>query len=479
MKNIIKSILIICLSVAFWSCTNEDIVVHYPASTPKIDTAKVVENRITYGDSIHVRLSVSDKVEPLSTLQLKVVCNNEIVASETFRTKGNSSNIAKVYAVPFVANRPDSIPVKVYLTLTNVEGHTKDSIISTTIARRPAGLTQFYLVPDFGTGTSAQLLLIDPINQIYKATGMQYANSLSYKIATKIDRFKRIDWTGKVFGLLPSGVIGLIDPTGASISSSDGTLVGISEFTFDAIKFTTKVGGKLLEPVTTLDVTADLPASPTTLTENTNFRGGNVYFGEGVEVSFTGITGTLANSISPDYFQVTGTNKAKFLGKTGLYKAYFLTTAGYLYIEPQPEAIYPDAIWVCGAGFGRPQQSPYPTLTTTPWNWNSPLEYAPCRLVSTGVYQVTLYLKNIATTDAITGAVNVLGSCNFKFFNKRGWWDGHEQLSTSYTVSTPLFQCASAGNVGNTVGHSDTPFEGIYQITLNQNDNTMKVVKLN
>ena len=176
----------------------------------------------------------------------------------------------------------------------------------------------------------------------------------------------------------------------------------------------------------------------------------------------------MANNISPDYFEVTGTNKAKFLGKTGLYKAYFLVASNYLYIEPQPEAIYPEAIWMCGMGFGRPS-SPY--VTTASWNWNSPLDYVPCRLVSTGIYQVTVYVKNEATTTDI-------GTLNFKFFDKRSWWDGHEQLSTSYTVSLPLVATASAGNVGNTVALSTNLFEGVYRITLNQNDHTIKAIKL-
>lgn len=68
---------------------------------------------------------------------------------------------------------------------------------------------------------------------------------------------------------------------------------------------------------------------------------------------------------------------------------------------------------------------------------------------------------------------------NFKFFDKRGWWDGHEEWSTSYTVSPPLAPSAEAGNVGNTVGLSANPFEGIYKITLNQNDMTIKAVKMN
>ncbi|MHB9143649.1 MAG: DUF5121 domain-containing protein, partial [Paludibacter sp.] len=283
--------------------------------------------------------------------------------------------------------------------------------------------------------------------------------------------FHKIDWTGLVFGLTDAatGKIGIIDQTGLSINSTDASLVGISEFTFDAFNFTTKVGGKLLEPVNTLDINVDLPAI---VMSSVNFRGGNIFFGEGLEVTFTGMS-NLTNNLSPDYFQVTGTNTAKFLGKSGLYKAYYLISTGYLYIEPLPNAVYPDVLWICGNNFGRPQ-SPY--VTTSSWNWNSPLDYAPCRLVSPGVYQVTVYANNTVGTDG-------LGSFNFKFFHQQTWAatgleQTQEEWSTKYTVSSPLMAIDAANNHGNTIG-IPSAFSGVYQITLNQNDMTIKAIKIN
>ncbi|MDO9152657.1 MAG: DUF5016 domain-containing protein, partial [Paludibacter sp.] len=249
MNIIYKILAVVAIGVGVFSCTNEDIVVRYPVSIPQIDTVKVTETQITYGDSIHVRVAVSDKVAPLSTLLLRVVVNNDIVASEKIRTKGNQSSISRAFHVPFVANRPDNASVKIYLTSTNVTGIEKDSIVSTTIAKRPE-ITELYLVPDFGQGATVKLILIDADKLIYKITGLSLATTFNYKISTKIDRFKRVDWTGLVFGLVDvaTGKIGLIDQTGSSINATDGTLVGISEFTFDALMFTAKVGGKKLEP---------------------------------------------------------------------------------------------------------------------------------------------------------------------------------------------------------------------------------------
>jgi len=473
MKNITKFIVMICVTFTYMACTNQDIVVRYPGSTPKIDTAIVAETQITYGDSIHLKIAVSDKVAPLSTLLVRVVVNNDVVVSETIRTKGNSSRINRTYGVPFVENRPDNAAVKIYITETNVTGIAKDSIVSTTIAKRPV-ITELWLVPD-GAAVSVKLSLTDAANYIYSATGLAYGTSINYKLASKVTvPFHRIDWSGMVFGVVDAatGKIGRIDQTGLSINSTDATLVGISTFSFDALKFVPKVGGKLLEPVKTLDINVDLPAI---LLNAANFRGGNVYFGEGVEVTFTGIT-NLANNLSPDYFQVTGTNTATFLGKTGLYKANYLISAGYLYIEPQTTATYPDVLWICGINFGRPQ-TPY--VTTSSWNWNGPLDYAPCRLVSPGVYQVTVYVNDTIVTDPKSTMIG-LGSLNFKFFHQTTWSASgleqqQEEWATKYTVSAPLMASSIAGNVGNTIGGT-VPFTGVYRITLNMNDMTIKAV---
>ena len=131
MKKNIKFILLIAMTSVFWACSNDDVVVKYPKSTPSIDTVQVAESVINYGDSIHLHVGVSDKVAPLSTLLVKIVVNNEVVTSEVIRTKGNRASIKRTYGIPFVANRPDNAPVSIYITSTNVSGIEKDSIVST------------------------------------------------------------------------------------------------------------------------------------------------------------------------------------------------------------------------------------------------------------------------------------------------------------------------------------------------------------
>ncbi len=222
-----------------------------------------------------------------------------------------------------------------------------------------------------------------------------------------------------------------------------------------------QVGGKLLEPVTTLDINADLVPM---VMAGKDFLGGDIYFGEGVEVTFTGLA-DLDKSLPPDYFEITGANTAKFLGKNAIYKAYYYIEGEYLYVEPQPDVIYPEALWICGTGFGRP--SP-PYEVTSSWNWNTPFDYAPARLVSDGVYQVTIYGKN---TDNGSG----FGTLDFKFFYKRGWWDAaHEMDAAQYTVTAPFFGRTDEGNTGN-VNAGTGDLEGVFKITLDMNAKTINI----
>lgn len=461
MKKIIPAIAIMLSSLFLTNCEKDPELVTYPESYPVFEQVQVSESEITYNDSISLSVKLSDDPTPLSTLSVQVVLNNEVIVSETIRTKGNESEVNRRYKIPFTAGAEDNAQVKVYLTSVNVDGFTTDTIVSTTTVRRPV-INQLYIVPE--SGTTFKLALIDSANLIFRATGLNYGPNITYRLATKIDKFSKVDWSGLVFGQAEDG-INLIRQNGEPITFSDPALVGITQIVFDAVNLTSAITGKPLEPVTELDIQADL--NPMVMAGR-DFRGGNVYFGEGVEVTFTSLT-NLANSLPPDYFEITGDNTATFLGKTAIYKAYFYIDGSYLYVEPQPDVIYPEALWVCGTGLGRPS-APYEI--TTSWNWNTPFDYVPCRLVSEGVYQFTAYMKN---TDDGAG----FGTLDFKFFFKRGWWDAaHEINASEYTVTPPLYGLWVAGKYGNVNGMT-TPFEGVYRVTLNQNDKTLTVVEIN
>ena len=167
MKNIINSIIFGLLIFFVASCQEEELRVHFPTSMPVFDNAVVAENAITYGDSITLSVGVSDPLTPLSTLEIKVVVGDEIIATESVRTKGNSATYTQKYAVPFVAHMPHGAKVEVHLSSINVEGTAKDTIIENTIASRPA-IPTIYLVTATKT---VELKLTDAAKHIYTVTG--------------------------------------------------------------------------------------------------------------------------------------------------------------------------------------------------------------------------------------------------------------------------------------------------------------------
>lgn len=461
MKRSDHIFLILLLISIVTGCEKEQRLVTYPESYPVFAKVNVEETDIVYGDSITLHAEIKDRITPLSTLEVQIVVNNELVKKESIRTKGNQDTVIRKYKIPFVARRPENALVKVYLSSINVDGYTTDTILSTCRAHRPV-ISNLWLVPK--TGKTYKMTLTDSANYIYHVEGMSFGTTITYYLATKIDKFSKVDWSGLVFGKVNDG-IGLIDASGEPLTNTDLTLVGISTLTFDAYNFTVEVGGKLLEPVTTLDINADL--SPMTIASKA-FRGGNVYFGEGTEVTFINLT-DLTNSLPPDYFEITGPNTAKFVGSTAIYKAYYYIDGNYLYVEPQPDVVYPDAMWVCGTGFGRPAP---PYEVTSSWNWNTPFDYAPCRRVSPGVYQLTIYGKN-------TEGSNGYGTLDFKFFFQRGWGQAPltEIDAAQYTLTPPFFGRTDPGNTGNVNGGS-TSFEGVFKITLNQNNKTITLEKI-
>ena len=466
MKNIHYIIIIFTLVLAS-ACQEVEFRTHYPESIPSL-IASVAEDSIQYGDSITLTADVSD-INPLSTLEVKIAVSNRLIISESIRTKGNTASITKKYHIPFGVGMPDKEKVKVYLTAINVEGFKTEMLIDNTIGNRPE-IQNLYLIPSTITSglPTKELILTDPENLIYSLSGIEFPNKFSCYVASKKTAFGRVDWSGVVFGT-KSGEITLVEQGEDPILVEDESLVNISSCTFDAINFRLDVAGKPFEPLTFLDVNVDLTLSPSSLlgSDAKQFRGATLYFGQDVEVSFTGIA-NLSNGLAPDYFEITGENKAKFLGETGMYKAYYHIAGDYLYIEPMPTVEFPDALWICGMGMGRPSQ---PYAITTSWNWNTPLDYVPCRKISNGVYQATVYLENEDNTEG-TG----FGTCNFKFFHYRGW-DHGEESSIAYTIGSPLKSSAEAGNVGNWRG-SDVPFKGVYRITLDVNAKTTEIVKI-
>ncbi|MEA4937940.1 MAG: DUF5016 domain-containing protein [Paludibacter sp.] len=484
MKNKIKKSIFGMLAILFlMSCQQDELRVRFPASMPVFDSIAVAEDAIMYGDSISLSLGVSDPLTPLSTLEIKVVVNDEIITSETIRTKGSSATYAKRYRVPFVAHMPDGAEVEVHVSSINIEGTKKDTVIFNTIASRPS-IPTIYLV---STTSTAELKLIDAPNHIYEATGLTFGNEVSFRLVTKVDRFKKADWKNPdniAFGWVNGG-LGLVYPifegtnvksvTGELITLSDATLVGFNKFTLDLFNFTVKGDGDKLVPATSMDVSAfaTVELSSTShlnVATKENWKKGQMYLGKGTVMTITGMT-DLANSLTPDFFNVKSATTAEFLGETGIYTVYYLPGLNYLWVE-QPNAVYPDVLWLCGVGFG-PHKTPNQKYSS--WNWNTPLEYKFCRKVSPGVYEAVIYVEHVIDASI---AEPWRKTFNIKFYHQRGW--GGEEDARTYTMPNTLLYAPTESDKGNYAGTAElATVPGVYRFTINTTTKTSTFVKIN
>jgi hypothetical protein len=473
MKSILKSVWLISIISLLFSCSEEELRVHYPYSLPTISNVTVLETEIVYGDSITVGVEVADPVTPLSTMEIKIVVNDVIVNRETLRTKGNSASYNQRYKVPFGPYMPNGSAVEVHLSSINVEGNHTEQVVATTIGTRPE-IPLVYLVLTAGGAT--KLNRTDAENEIYSANNLPFKNEISFYLAEKVTRFGNVDWSGIVFGDV-NGELGLIEQGGTPYTLSDLTRIGFTSITLDLLNFTVSGDGEKLMPVTEIDFNSLNPVQLTStnhLNESTSeaWKKTQLYFGKDTEIKVTGVT-DVATGFTPDFFETTGTNTVKFLGETGVYTVYYLPSADYVYVE-QPTALYPDALWLDGVGFGRPQ-APY--QKTSSWNWNTPLEYIFCRKISPGVFQATVYAEHEVNTEAEEDD-RWRYTFSVKFFHQRGW--GDEIDARQYAIPTPLLSAPTDKDVGNFVGTSNlTTAAGAYCFTIDTNNKSITFEKKN
>lgn len=483
MKNIFRTTLFIgMIAVFFASCKEEELRTHFPESMPVFDKAVVAENAIMYGDSVTLSVEVSDPLTPLSTLEVTVVVGDEIITKESVRTKGNNASYTQKYAIPFVARMPQGAKVEMHLTAINVEGTAQELVIDNTVASRPEVPTLF-----LATATkTVELKLVDAINHIYEASNLTFDNSISFRMATKVNRFNKIDYTNKdniIFGWINGG-LNLVDVTmegtlptvsGEEIKLSDPKLVGYKKITVDLFNFTVKGEGDLLMPATILEI-SKLAVKSLSSVDHMNtvtkedWKTGVMYLGEGTEMEIIGVT-DVTNSLDPTFFEPTTDNKVKFLGKTGIYTVYYLPRLDYVFVE-QPNAVFPDALWLVGVGMG-PARTP--AVKTSSWNWNSPLEYKFCRKVSEGVYEAVFY-ANHEVDETATEAWRL--TFGVKFMQQRGW--GGELSSDDYQKPANGYLYSPSpndkGNFNGTPAFAGQP--GVYRFVIDMNQKTATFDKI-
>lgn len=442
MKSIYKNLLCgLFVSLLFASCEEEDSRVVYPHSTPVIESAEINPASFTYGDSVTITAKVSDPVTPLSTLEMKMIVNDVLVATQVIRTKDNSDEVSAKFKVLYASELPDNANVEVRLTLINVEGDKTLGSIEGLTGKRTYH-DKLFLVLDDGSvitlkpdGTKSDKYLSPEIKL--------KSNKIRYKIAEKITAENQVDFSGYVWGLR-GGSIQLIDETGDYITTTNTDIDYVTQATFDTYGFKTTIVGAKLNPN---DLLLDNFGDATV--DNEAFKTLSRSFEKNQEVSLFDDLADANIVYDMNYFERIAGDKIKFVGETGSYTMYYSATRKFAILDPTDRA-YPNVLLAAGQGLGHP--SKLKPGATTKWDFNAPMQCIVFRKVGADVYQGIVYVDAATTT-------------NFKFFENRSW--ANEKKSTDYTMPALL---AKDSDVGKTDGNwyiAAGAKSGNYKITVN------------
>lgn len=475
MKTIYKFLLLLLPVFAFEACQPEHFREVYPVGDPQL-TANLLTKEVQYAkDSISFEVTVTETETPLSTLSIKVVVGMNVIVNEQVRTKDYEFSSTFTYPVPLLANMEEGEKVKVYLTATNVEGTAKDLILDDCIGHRPAIKTMYVIPQAVGDNQQEKSIQMTFDGEWFNAYEMAYPKTVECLLAVAETEAGQVDWNYPVFGLMNGKVAAITEEqfkskNAVAFSLADNAYQAIDTIRFNPFTFEIYFAGK--PPV--FDVMVDLDEIA-----GKNYRYAQIYFDPEIDMQLSGVT-NVETAYNLDFMEYKGDNRVKFLAEKGMYSVYYLTDLDYLVVEPLADAIYPDAMWMTGVGFGYPTAVPE---ATGGWGFDNPGQYIACRTVAPKVYQFTAYFENEQST-----AYADYGTLNFKFFHKKGW--GGEENGGSYKQEGLNIYGVDKdgdgltkidGTTGNEKGNwiaTNVAFEGVYRVTLDQNTMTTKYEKI-
>lgn len=423
------------------SCEEEDSRKVYPHSTPVIESASINPGIFTYGDSVTITAKVSDNVTPLSTLEMKMIVNDVLVATQTIRTPGNKADISAKFKVAYAAELADNADVEVLLTLINVEGDKTQGNITGLKGKRTY-YNKLYLVLDNG-----EVFPLTPQSEKsdkYQSANVKIkSNNIRYRIAEKLTAENQIDFSGRVWGY-KGGAIQLIDETGDYITTTSANVDYITQIVFDNYKFaTTLVGSKLNPNDLILDNFGDVTVS------NEAFKKLSRTFDKNQDVTLFEELASTDIVYNMDYFERTADDKVKFIGDAGTYDLYYSASRKIMIVDPAGNRAYPNVLLACGEGLGYP--SKVKPEAHTVWDFNAPLQAIIFRKVATDTYQATVFF------DA--------SKASFKPFENRDW--SNEKKSSTFTMPALIAKDSDLGKNDGNWYPAKGAVSGNYKITIN------------
>ncbi|PXV58909.1 uncharacterized protein DUF5016 [Dysgonomonas alginatilytica] len=438
--NILLGLLAVFMLV---SCEEKDERTVYPHSTPVIESATINPASFVYGDSVTFTAKVSDPITPLSTLEMRMVVNDRVIATQTLRTKGNSTEVSAKFKTAYISELTDNADVEISVNVINVEGDVTASSIKSIKGYRTY-YKNLYLVLD--NGEVITLTSKGDKSDKYESPEVNMKNSIRYKIAEKITADKQIDFSGHVWGL-KDGTIQIVDEDGGYIATSEPMKKSTIGILFDTYTFVTSLLGEDLVNISSLspDVFMD-----TTIGGET-FKEGSFYIEKNKEIT---LTGDLKDALfNVEYFERISADKVKFLGETGPWVLDYSATRKYVLVQDL-DSNYPNVLVASGEGLGYP--SKVKPEATSGWGFDLVKQFILFKKVADNTYQATVYF------DAT--------KANFKFYENKGW--ANEKLSDDYTLPAIVINSTAhfathGGNIDGNWYAAPNAESGNYKITIN------------
>ena len=393
----IHALLLLAAAALLSACQPEVKQMSFTDQGPQM-TVQSVDASAYMGGHIAFTVDLQDSF-PLSTLKVELLFDETVVNTTTIRTKEYGTYTDQI-SVPLYKNIPDGTAT---LRFTAQNTGLGISTAERDVAVSRPNFDQLYITVD-----GAQVALPKVEDYVYSLTASFPADASSL-VTTP-------DAGGEVISLGWNGSAIAVD--GDPVPFKMGA-AGVYTITVDLWNLTVSPLGKL-----SIDLSESKTEGVYNMVPNTTLL-------------FPDIPTIGSWELDYDFFDVTKDGVVTFKAISGLYKLNVNFAKKYILVEAMADentrATFPDALWVIGGNFGKPEIGP---------SWNT-TDGAYCLAqVEPGVHQLTL------------AAGSQLGNgFSIKFFHQKGW-GGEFASYADVQDETGLFKVTGSGNIEAASGKS-------------------------
>lgn len=428
------SVLLCAGAMAFTGCEEETGRVVYPYSCPELSGLTLsAEQQTVAGDSLFLSVDIADRQTPLSTLELTVSAGDEVLYSESIRTKGYEAHVDNHgIFLPFTAGTEDTDAV-LTLTAINVEGSEKTVTKNIRIVRPDIPET-IYLHYDGET------------------VAMHRSADNPYEYVTEEGEYP-MEFTGRISTSATLGESKLI--WGYSETVNEAALAGAAEagfsFNYQDWQIERVTFNTLTFSLGVIGTCQILTVNGTDLTLGAGFYSASVDFEQGAAVEVSGFE-NLEGAYNRDFFEYDAeSGNLTFLRESGTWEVYYSVKYNYMWLARMDD-VAPDAFWLVGHGFCAAPVW-HDDYNFGGWDTEDVFRMAYAVKTAPGIYQTTIYLSNTHEWE----------SFEIEIYSNREWGkdDGIELTEGSLLGDTTGIAISQSNGITSAEGF----VPGYYQLT--------------